>query len=104
MTGPTTAVAICFAVLTSCAHPHRVSRGTVNRLTKSREAFVLVFGSVLAERLSARPVIRLIHQADKSAPEYLLHEMAISRGAWFYAVLKAPAALERIDHFEAEVR
>lgn len=105
MTGLAIAIAVSFTVLASCAHPHRVSRSTVNRLTKSRETFVLVFGSVLpAERLSARPVIRFVHQSDKSAPEYLLHEMAISRGGRFYAVLKAPAALQRLDHFEAEVR
>jgi len=105
MTGLAIAIAGSLAVLTSCAHPHRVSRSTVDRLTKTGETSVLVFGSVLpAERLSTRPVIRFIHQSDRSAPQYLLHEMAIARGDRFYAVLKAPAALNRLDHFEAEVR
>jgi hypothetical protein len=95
---------LLFLTFLSCAHPNRVSRSTVTRLTKHRETFVLVFGSMLpAQGATERPMIRFVHHADKTAPEYVLHEMKISNGDRFYAVLKAPSELKYVDQFETEV-
>ena len=49
------------------------------------------------------PAIRFVHQANRTAPEYLLHEIAIPGDDRFYAILKAPAALPYLDEFEAAV-
>jgi hypothetical protein len=97
--------AIALALLTSCAHSNRVSRSAVRKLTKSHEPFVLVFGSVVpVQGVSGHPSIRFVHQLNRTAPEYVLHEIAISSGDRFYAVLKAPPTLPRLDQFETEVR
>jgi hypothetical protein len=101
-----TAIPLCLYLiaLTSCAHPNRVSRGTLQRLTKSRDAFVLVFGSVSTPKgILDRPAIRFVHQANRSAPEYLLYSLVISSGDRFYAVLKVPSELPYLDEFYAEV-
>lgn len=106
--GVTTSVvafALGLALLSSCAHPHRISRGAVAKLTRNHEPFVLVFGSVVpVQGVMGRPSIRFVHQVNKAAPEYVLQEIAISSGDRFYAVLKAPPALPRLDQFETEVR
>jgi hypothetical protein len=95
---------LCLTAMTSCAHPNRISRSNLQRLTKNRDAFVLVFGSVLTPPGAlARPAIRFVHQADRSAPEYLLWSLIISSGDRFYAVLKVPPELPYLDEFYAEV-
>ena len=97
-------IILCLGIAGSCAHPNRVSRGTVNRLTKNHEAFVLVFGSMLpAQGANVEPVIRFVHQLNKTAPNYILHEMKVTNGDRFYAILKPPPDLKRVDQFETEV-
>lgn len=94
----------CALVLSSCARPYRVSRGVINQLTKHHEPFVLVFGSLSMLRDSpTAPTIRFVHQASRTSPRYLLYSLTISSGDRFYAILKAPPALARLDEFEAEV-
>jgi hypothetical protein len=94
--------------LTSCAHPNRVSVGTIRRLDKNREPFVLVFGSLSTStpRL-ARPTIRFSHQAERSAPAYLLKSLTIISGDRFYAILQKPEeasyTLPYLDEFYIEV-
>jgi hypothetical protein len=95
---------ICAAViLCCCGHPYRVSRGDVNRLLRKSAPFVLVFGSLSMQGDAPPPTIRFIHQANRTAPLYELYRLSISSGDRFYAILKAPAALARLDEFEAEV-
>jgi hypothetical protein len=90
--------------VTSCAHPNRISGRGIRRLTKASEPFVLVFGSVSTPRGTlARPTIRFVHQADGTAPEYLLWSLVISSGDRFYAVLQVPPAIPYLDTFYAEV-
>jgi len=65
---------------------------------------VLVFGSMLpAQGVTEKPIIRFIHQLNRSAPNYVLHEMKVTKGDRFYAILKPPAELKRVDQFETEV-
>ena len=52
---------------------------------------------------SVRPVIRFVHQLNKNAPNYVLHEIKITNGDRFYAILKPPAELKNVDQFETEV-
>jgi hypothetical protein len=95
---------LCLIVLASCAHPHRVSRRTLQRLTKQHQPFVLVFGSLSTPTGTlAHPAIRFVHQANRSAPEYVLWSLAISSGDRFYAVLQPPAKLFYLDEFYVEV-
>jgi len=95
---------LCFLLLASCARPNRVSRGTLQKLTTAGEPFVLVFGSLSTpDGALGNPVIRFVHQAGRSAPEYLLRARAISGGKRFYAVLHTPPELPFIDEFYAEV-
>jgi hypothetical protein len=97
-------IMFCVGFVVSCAHPNRVSRANVNRLTKSHKEFVLVYGSLLpAQGASHKPVLRFVHQANKTAPNYILHEMMVTKTDRFYALLKPPAELKRIDQFETEV-
>lgn len=100
-----TAVALlCALLLASCGRPYRVSRGAVNQLMKKHESFVLVFGSLSMQHDSnTPPTIRFVHQANRMAPQYLLYSLTISSGDRFYAILKAPPELKRLDEFEAEV-
>ena len=97
-------IMFCLGFAVSCAHPNRVSRATVNRLTKSHEGFVLVYGSLLpAQGASHKPVLRFVHQVNKSAPNYILHQMTVTKTDRFYAILKPPVELKRVDQFETEV-
>jgi hypothetical protein len=91
-------------VTSSCAHPNRVSRGLLQKLTKRGKPFVLVFGSVSTPtgRL-ARPEIRFIRQVNRSAPEFMLWSLIVSSGDRFYAILKTPPELPYLDEFYAEV-
>src|SRR5580698_3895448 len=83
------ALTSCLA-LTSCAHPNRISRDSLQRLTNNREPIVLVFGSLSTPPGTlTRPAIRFL-QANPSAPAYLLRELIISSGDRFYAILEAP--------------
>lgn len=89
---------------TSCAHPNRISARALRRLTKNGESFVLVFGSVSTPPGTlARPTIRFVHQADRSAPECLLWSLIVSSGDRFYAVLQAPHGMSYLDTFYAEI-
>ena len=91
-------------VLVSCAHPNRVSRGHIRQLTRRQEPYVLVFGSLSMPRTyTARPSIRFVHQSNRTAPEYLLHEVTVAGNHRFYAVLIKPAAIAELDEFEAAV-
>ena len=91
-------------ILCSCGHPYRVSRGAVNQLLKKQAPFVLVFGSLsMQKEAPTPPTIRFIHQATRTAPQYLLYGLTISSGDRFYAILKAPQALARLDEFYSEV-
>jgi hypothetical protein len=95
---------LALAGLISCAHPNRVSRGLLRQLARKHESFVLVFGSLSMPKDAAEhPAIRFVHQANRKAPEYLLHEITIPGNNRFYAVLRAPAALPYLDEFEAAV-
>ena len=98
------ALSLCLVGLTSCAHPNRVSRGALQQLTRSGRQVVLVFGSVSTPpHALARPGIRFVHKADRTAPEYLLASLTISTGDRFYAILDKPTELTRLDEFYAEV-
>ena len=98
------ALALSLLLLTSCAHPNRVSRGFLRQLARKREPYVLVFGSLsMPKDSTARPAIRFVHQTNRTAPEYLLHEVTIPGDHRFYAVLKTPAELPFLDEFEAAV-
>lgn len=93
----------CLIALASCAHPDRVSRSTLQRLTARHEPVVLVFGSLSTPAGTlAHPVIRFIHKADKSSPEYLLWSLAVTRGDRFYAILNKPAQLPVLNEFIVE--
>jgi hypothetical protein len=95
---------LCVIALTSCAHPNRISRSALQRLTRTGQPFILVFGSVLTPpHALARPGIRFVHKADRASPEYLLASLTILNGDRFYAVLDKPRDLPRIDEFFAEV-
>jgi hypothetical protein len=90
--------------LASCAHPNRVSRGLIRQLTRRQQPYVLVFGSLsMPVNYTARPSIRFVHQSNRAAPEYLLHEVTTADNHRFYAVLNKPAALAALDEFEAAV-
>src|SRR6478752_10709196 len=96
-------VGVCL-IGTSCARPNRVSRGALQRLAKKHQPFVLVFGSVSTPKAKlARPALRFVHKANRTAPEYLLWSLQISSGDRFYAVLQAPPQLPFLDEFYAEV-
>ena len=95
-------------LLTACVHPNRISRGALQRLTRHRESFVLVFGSLsTAKGTLSLPTIRFSRQADRSAPEYLLKSLTITSGDRFYAILQAPReasyTLPYLDEFYIEV-
>ncbi len=99
-----TALALSLLLLASCAHPNRVSRGLLRHLARKHEPYVLVFGSLaMPKDASTHPAIRFVHQSNRTAPEYLLHEVTIPGNNRFYAVLKTPAALPFLDEFEAVV-
>ena len=88
----------------SCAHPNRISRGELRRLTKAHDPFVLVFGSVsTTPGTLAHPVIKFVHQKDRKAPEYLLWSLKVTSGDRFYAVLRRPPELPFLDEFDTEV-
>ena len=91
-------------LLASCAHPYRISRGTLGRLTASREPFVLVFGSLAATAdTPGAPMLRFSHAASKLGPEFPLMNLEIPHGGKFYAVLQPPKNLPHIDEFYVEV-
>jgi hypothetical protein len=93
-----------FMSLVSCAHPNRISRSTLQRLTRDHEPFVLVFGSVSTPTGQlAHPTIRFIHQTTRKDPEYLLWSLNIASGDRFFAVLKRPEQLPYLDEFYVEV-
>jgi len=88
----------------SCAHPNRVSRGELRRLTKAHDPFILVFGSVeTTPGTLAHPVIKFVHQKNRAAPEYQLWSLKITSGDRFYAVLRRPPELSFLDEFDTEV-
>jgi hypothetical protein len=99
---------LCTIVLTSCAHPNRISVRALDRLTKSSEKFVLVFGSLSTggetnQAALLRPTIRFIHQAERSDPEQVLWSLTVSNGDRFYAALQTPPGMPFLDTFYAEV-
>jgi len=70
--------------------------------------FVLVFGSLsTAQGAIAQPTIRFVHQASRTAPEYLLRSLTITNGERFYAILQRPMAADYtppyLDEFYIEV-
>ncbi|MEP6538593.1 MAG: hypothetical protein ABJF23_24855 [Bryobacteraceae bacterium] len=94
----------CVGVAASCAHPNRVSRSAVNRLIRSHESFVLVYGSLLpVGGTGVKPAIRFVHPLNSTAPHSVLHEMTVTNGGRFYAILKPPAGFRQVDLFETEV-
>src|SRR5262245_48153389 len=103
MTARKLIVLICALAAISCAPRHRVSRGVVNGLLKRHEPFVLVFGSMSMLGEAPPPTIRFVHQFTRTAPRYELYALTISSGDRFYAILRRPPALERLDEFEVEV-
>ncbi len=99
---------IFLLALASCAHPNRISRGALRQLANNGEPFVLAFGSLSTTTATlAVPTIRFSHQANRSAPVYLLRSLTINRGDRFYAILQKPAAasytLPYLDEFYIEV-
>lgn len=97
-------LSLCLIIVASCARPHRVSRRALQRLTKHHQPFVLVFGSLSTPTGTlSHPAIRFVHQANRSAPEYVLWSLAISSGDRFYAVLQPPPELRQLDEFYVEV-
>jgi hypothetical protein len=99
-----TLLAVCILALTSCAHPNRVSRGLLRHLARKSDSYVLVFGSLsMSENSTVHPAIRFVHQSNRTAPEYLLHEVTVAGNHRFYAILNRPAALAVLDEFEAAV-
>jgi len=95
--------AVFFATL-SCTHsPIRASRGTIDRLTRSGDRFVLVFGSLSTPGGKIdRPAIRFLHPEDKT-PDTPLWSTAIATGQRFYAILRAPAPAKFLDAYYVEV-
>jgi len=92
------------AATLSCAHPNRVSQHALDRLTKKREHFVLVFGSLTTPKGQLRnPAIRFLHQNNSGTTDAVLWSMTISSGDRFYAILHAPAAAPYLDSFYTEV-
>lgn len=94
--------------LTSCAHPNRISRGALRRLTNNGASLVLVFGSLsTSQGAIPQPTIRFVRQEKRTAPEYLLRSLTITNGERFYAVLSKPIAadytLPYLDEFYIEV-
>jgi hypothetical protein len=88
----------------SCAHSFRVSRGGLERLRRSAEHFVLVFGSLsIPGGKLDRPTIRFLHPGSSGTPDAPLWSATITKGERFYAVLHAPASAEYLDAFYVEV-
>ena len=100
-----TVLVLSVLALSCCAHhPNRVSRGLLRQLSRKHQAYFLVFGSLsMPEHSAAHPSIRFVHQSNRTAPEYLLHEVTVSGNHRFYAILKKPAGLAELDEFEAAV-
>jgi hypothetical protein len=99
---------LAFLALTSCAHPNRISRSALRRLTNNGAPFVLVFGSLTTiEGAIPQPTIRFVRQENRTAPVYLLRSLAITNGGRFYAILPKPRApeytLTYLDEFYIEV-
>ena len=95
---------LCALSAASCAHPNRITRGALDKVTKSGELFVLVFGSVSTSTAAlARPEIRFVHPANGAAPESTLSTLTITSGDRFYAVLHAPPSMPYLDGFYTEV-
>ena len=96
---------ICLALaVIACAHPNRVSPRVLQRLTKKGEGFLLVFGAVSTPKgVLERPTIRFVYGGSRSVPERILWSLQIASGGRFYAVLKAPPDVSRLDEFYAEV-
>lgn len=91
-------------VLTSCAHPNRVSRRAVRRLEARGEPFVLVFGSLATPTgRPAKPIIRFVYQTDRRHPEYLLGALTLSDDRRFHSILRPPASAAYLDHLYIEV-
>ena len=91
-------------LLTSCAHPYRISRGNLDRLISSRQPFVLVFGSLAATAdTPGAPTLRFSHAASKLGPEFPLKNLEIAHGGAFFAVLQPPKNLPYVDEFYVEV-
>jgi hypothetical protein len=101
----------CTAALTAglvlfigCNRPNRISRGALQKLTKSGQPFVLAFGSVSTPpHQLERPGIRFVHKFDRKSPEYLLGSLTLMTGDRFFTVLRPPAELGVLDEFYAEV-
>ena len=99
-----TVLFLCLCLILSCARPNRISRGALDKLTRNHQPFVLVFGSVSTPpgQLS-HPVVRVVRQTSRAAPEYLLWSLNITSGDRFFAVLKTPSELPYLDEFYVQV-
>lgn len=88
----------------SCGHSIRASRGTLERLRRSGDHFVLVFGSLSTPGANLdRPVIRFLHPESSGNPGALLWSTTIATGKRFYAVLRPPPPAEYLDEIYVEV-
>jgi hypothetical protein len=104
LTSSAVLLSFCLVVLGSCARPNRVSRRTLQRLTKQHEPFVLVFGSVSTSKNRAmHPVIRFVRQVNRTAPVAVLWSLAVTTGDRFYAILQKPPEISYLDEFDIEV-
>jgi len=88
---------------TSCVHLNRVSGAALDRLTRTGEQFVLVFGSLSTPGGNLdRPAIRFLHPETSGTPDALLWSTTIPTGQRFYAILHAQGA-KYLDAFYVEV-
>ena len=95
---------ILLLLLAGCAHPNRISRSALGRLTKKGEHFVLVFGSLSTPRGQLeRPTIRFVHPGSSAAQDFPLLALSVSTGNRFYAILHAPSEAPYLDSFYTEV-
>lgn len=95
--------AVCIIAL-SCAKPNRVSPGLIAKLTKKREPFVMVFGSLTTPKGALdRPSIHFLHPENGTAKDELLLSLTILSGDRFYAILNPPPEAAYLDGFYTEV-
>jgi hypothetical protein len=98
------ALILCAIATLSCAHPNRVSRRALERMTNSGEKVVLVFGSLSTPKGTLdRPAIRFLHAEKAPMQDDLLWQLTVSSGDRFYAVLHAPREAAYLDSFYTEV-
>jgi hypothetical protein len=98
------ALILCAIATLSCAHPNRVSRRALEKMTNSGEKVVLVFGSLSTPKGTLdRPAIRFLHAEKAPLQDDLLWQLTVSSGDRFYAVLHAPREAAYLDSFYTEV-